>query len=413
MKKLFLVVLFVSTLFSQPKNKDISGYLFDVNFISNGNDNFLVYYSFKIQYDNLIFKLNKDSYFANFRFSLEIKDKDNNIVKRIDNRVEVFEKDFEETNSKFNYSSGVFSFEIKSGEYSIIPNFEDLNASKEYSLTPYKLDINSTKETKYLRPLFVNNIKCKNDFVFSVLNFDKKVPFQQEFYDMIIPVLDSSTNSINVKIINNKKEIYNSLLTSVSKSSFEFNECENNITFGNGDKNIINIFRINEISNLFEEGELIINLSDNNYEEIFEYEVFWFNKPLSLSNPDFSIKILKYIENEVVIKSLRNNKKEDYYKVLVEYWKKFDPIPQTLFNELMSEFYQRVDYSYYNFSTLNGKNGAETDRGKIYITNGKPNKIERDRNNKGKVSEIWVYENPSKQFWFVDNNGTGEYILIK
>lgn len=413
MKKLFLVVLFVSTLFSQPKNKDISGYLFDVNFISNGNDNFLVYYSFKIQYDNLIFKLNKDSYFANFRFSLEIKDKDNNIVKRIDNRVEVFEKDFEETNSKFNYSSGVFSFEIKSGEYSIIPNFEDLNASKEYSLTPYKLDINSTKETKYLRPLFVNNIKYKNDFVFSVLNFDKKVPFQQEFYDMIIPVLDSSTNSINVKIINNKKEIYNSLLTSVSKSSFEFNECENNITFGNGDKNIINIFRINEISNLFEEGELIINLSDNNYEEIFEYEVFWFNKPLSLSNPDFSIKILKYIENEVVIKSLRNNKKEDYYKVLVEYWKKFDPIPQTLFNELMSEFYQRVDYSYYNFSTLNGKNGAETDRGKIYITNGKPNKIERDRNNKGKVSEIWVYENPSKQFWFVDNNGTGEYILIK
>ena len=77
----------------------------------------------------------------------------------------------------------------------------------------------------------------------------------------------------------------------------------------------------------------------------------------------------------------------------------------------MNEYYSRVDYAQLNFSTLTGTKGVNTDRGKIYIMFGKPDKIERNSNSSGKVVETWIYNNPQRKFVFVDKQGVGEFSL--
>lgn len=412
MKFIFLFIIILTSILPQQIDKEIPGFLFSINKHSIGEGNFGAYYSYKIQYDKLVFKLENNTYTAKFRFTIEINDIENNIILRKDQLNEVHAKDFDETNSKNKFASGVIKFDIEEGEYFVNPFIEDLNSSKEFPLTVAKL--NYKNNSNILDPIAVVENICFNKSSLSLLSFNNKIPFQKDLFQIIIPTSEIDISNLDVKIINNGKEIFNENLIKKSETNYNFSVCNNEIIFGSGGNNNVSVFILENISKLFEEGELIININTRN--EIsynFKYEVFWFNKPLSLNNPDFAIKILKHIENEDVIKQLRRNDKDEYYKVLNEYWKKFDPSPDTKFNELMDEFYRRVDFSWLNFSTLNGKNGAETDRGKIYITQGKPIKIERDRNDKGKITEIWFYENPLRQYYFTDLNGTGDYVLAK
>ena len=77
----------------------------------------------------------------------------------------------------------------------------------------------------------------------------------------------------------------------------------------------------------------------------------------------------------------------------------------------MKEYYSRIDYSMKNFSSISGRKGIDTDRGKIFILYGKPSETERSSDQLGKVVETWVYKNPYRKFIFVDETGTGEYKL--
>ena len=78
----------------------------------------------------------------------------------------------------------------------------------------------------------------------------------------------------------------------------------------------------------------------------------------------------------------------------------------------MQEFYLRIDYAIRNFKTIAGANGANTDRGKVYIKFGKPVNIDRTSDNHGNIIETWTYNNPQRKFVFVDKKGTGDFSLI-
>jgi GWxTD domain-containing protein len=110
------------------------------------------------------------------------------------------------------------------------------------------------------------------------------------------------------------------------------------------------------------------------------------------------------------VEKLLDAKEKDYPKELNKFWKKYDPTPSTQFNELMSEYHKRVDYAELNYTSLSGKKGFDTDRGKVYIQFGKPKNIERSSNGEGKVVETWYYDKERK-FVFVDKLGTGDFPL--
>jgi GWxTD domain-containing protein len=139
----------------------------------------------------------------------------------------------------------------------------------------------------------------------------------------------------------------------------------------------------------------------------------WIDKPFSLRNPEMAIELLSFIEADSVISRLLDSDDSEYYNALNSYWASFDPTPETSYNQLMTEYYRRLDYAAREFRGLGKDNGIKTDRGMIYIRFGKPIEIERSSNAQGQVIETWTYKNPERIFIFVDKRGTGNFTLIE
>jgi len=76
---------------------------------------------------------------------------------------------------------------------------------------------------------------------------------------------------------------------------------------------------------------------------------------------------------------------------------------------LMAEYYQRIDYSYQNFSSLQVP-GYESDRGRAYILYGPPNNIDRRLLPNQPTREIWEY--PNRELIFEATSGLGDFKLI-
>ncbi len=128
---------------------------------------------------------------------------------------------------------------------------------------------------------------------------------------------------------------------------------------------------------------------------------------------DDAIAVLSYIARP---EELEKIKKADSFvrkkRLFDAFWKKLDPTPDTPFNELQAEFYERVAYANEKFS-LTRDDGWRTDRGRIYIVYGPPDSVEHQRDRQFRDYEIWRYTNLHKEFVFWDRNGTGNYQLVR
>ena len=80
-------------------------------------------------------------------------------------------------------------------------------------------------------------------------------------------------------------------------------------------------------------------------------------------------------------------------------------------NEVMEEYYRRVNFTNANFSVF--MEGWKTDQGMVYIILGPPSDIDRHPFElDSKPYEIWSYYQFNRQFVFVDQTGFGEYRLV-
>ncbi len=139
----------------------------------------------------------------------------------------------------------------------------------------------------------------------------------------------------------------------------------------------------------------------------------WIDMPISLYDLDLATEPLQFILTKDAYSELRRGGRETRIRKFDEFWKKKDTSPLTAYNEVMHEFYRRVDYAFTAFRTLREMNGAITDRGRIYILNGKPSSIERTLNPGGSPKEIWKYSSTNKIFTFEDPGKQGNYKLAE
>lgn len=89
--------------------------------------------------------------------------------------------------------------------------------------------------------------------------------------------------------------------------------------------------------------------------------------------------------------------------LLLDFWDRRDPTPETEINELRDEFYRRITKANVRFTK-----GWKGDQGKVYVNYGEPTKRERKLSKKGNgIFEIWHY--PQVTFVFQRNdNRKGE-----
>ena len=141
------------------------------------------------------------------------------------------------------------------------------------------------------------------------------------------------------------------------------------------------------------------------------FRVRWFGMSETITDLDKAVEYLRYIANETELEKMLASDTEIKRKLFIQYWKNRDPTPESEGNELMVEYYKRVQFSNENFATFT--DGWKSDMGMVYILFGNPNDIERHPFDMGqKPYEVWFYHKLNKQFVFTDNFGFGEYKLV-
>ena len=129
------------------------------------------------------------------------------------------------------------------------------------------------------------------------------------------------------------------------------------------------------------------------------------------SNIDLALRQMKYTLTNKERNQLKGISKNERESMFYEFWKNRDPTPDTEYNELMEEYYERVYYSNEHFDAW--QPGWETDRGMIYILFGPPDEIQRTNPSTSTSSlyQVWSYYRLNQQFIFKDQNGFGDFRL--
>jgi GWxTD domain-containing protein len=157
--------------------------------------------------------------------------------------------------------------------------------------------------------------------------------------------------------------------------------------------------------------DLNIFLGPHQEHRTITFRTVWPSMPFSLRDVDLALDALRFIVSPERLDSLKEGSFAERREHLETFWKLHDKTPGTARNELMTEYYRRVDYAMRNFGTLRAPDGSRTDRGKIYILYGPPTTMDRTLDPVTGFQETWVYERLGKRFVFVDRTKTGNYVL--
>ena len=418
-KYLFSFLLCSISLLGQPRDKfpaflPIVPFETQVIAFPRTDGDFTIDYTYKIPYRLLVFERQGELFKASFRIMIEIMDKADKLVARDIKDSKLSVPDFEATNAPDKFLQDYLSFKVVKDNYKVRATISDMNSSGD---RPLKLiDVDLMDSSVVLKPLIVDQkeVDCKNENSFIISNSAGHIPFSMNMFDLIIPITDTTLKEIEIVLENNGEEV--STLT--SKESYVeqlgISKCEEDLFITNSPNHLVTRnFLLRNINKKLNEGDLVLTVrnKDKEINKKINMRVVWFNKPISLLNPEKAIEFLSIIAPDTVVDNLLSADEEEYPKVLNDYWKKFDPSPETSFNEIMYEFYSRVDYAMKEFNSISNNNGAKSDRGVVYIRFGKPDKIDRTSTSQGEVIEIWTYSNPQRKFTFIDKIGTGNFTL--
>ncbi|MGI6370218.1 MAG: GWxTD domain-containing protein [Ignavibacteria bacterium] len=379
---------------------------------------------YDIDYDNLVFQLNDEQkYFAVAKMEVTFKDENAITRKRIITNDTVFADNYDETISKKLTFKNLQTFTLQNSNYNVQAKL--LNG-KNKRTTNFETKIEAFSEkNRILYPYFLKNIENEQlKFIPFIRN--NSVAFSSSYFSILIPAIidDNETFKFVIKAQKGDKtrEVWGKFDTIAGETevlknyqfTIDINAHNPIISLENTEfENKKALLKINLENTSFSPGtyELIIENTTTQEKHNFTFEVRWNDIPLSLSEVQYAVNSMYYILTDAEFSDINSGNNTKKYKKIIDYWKKFDPDPKTIYNEAMATYFNRVDYAFFNYRTLVEKDGAKTDRGKIYILNGAPDKIENDMTDKSH-SEIWYYYNLKQKYTF-NIISVGNYKLKK
>lgn len=373
-------------------------------YFSQVDSNGLFQFVYRINYDKLFFTKDGDHYNSNIRLTLELQDSLTGVIVRTNDDKHISVSTFEETIDKNKSVQGLLNINLEKHKYFAELTLTDISANKDFTFPKMSLNLTEDLPKNYI-------VYVVEGEKYYLANRRKTIPFSNTPYSLIY----SSA----------KKEQENDSLCVRFQSTFDtLNFCSNSTLNGNfilkEDSGGIYLspyatsstssYLFKDISLKLPEGKYTLHGSGKNKTT---YEVRWWDKPHSLLNYEVSLKALGIIELKNLVDSLKELGNKLGYNAFNKYWQKYDPSPNTTYNDLMAEYYFRVDYAQKTFSNFATQDGILSDRGQIYIKYGAPDRIERSSATNGKNLEIWFYKGRAKPYYFRDNLGNGSYQLVK
>lgn len=387
---------------------------------------------FRIENDFLTFrettKNNNPQYNASITLFLDLLQHPKEKIKNQDRLIATtswngskVEYDYENTQSRKFSLQGYMKLPISNEEYDLVLRIKDDLVDRELSSRRISIDnrdknqifgyiieeITSTKGTlpllnmgeyalygenfnyTFLIPITINtdklNIEVTEVTVTKKDTLDKKLMFERAFQD------DEIQTHRRLSI---DYSFQDPVLTTIPDSSYTL------ITSLIPNRNFPNsYYRI-----------ALINTADST--RIYDNVVrsYWRDIPTSLLSLNVSVEFLSMLDGDETVKNIKSmSSTSNKINAFQSFWKKRDPSPDTDFNELMAEYYSRIDEAFAKFSDPR-EFGITSDRGKIYILFGPPDNVMRSFPKKNSVIEVWEY--PNRSFKFMSNAGFNTFKLV-
>ena len=400
MKKFLIYLLFISAIFSQNRNIDRYIDQFKINTFTRPLESGLVEVMCFIKIPNYSLQFVKEgrSFIAEYDANLSVVGEDDIEVATGSFSDKIVVKKFSETTSRVKSTILSSSFVVPLEDYVVSVSIKDID-TKLTSKKAKKVNLNDFSDTfQVYEPIFLK--ETDGEWGFS----DKEFPIdanqiiikenQLKFYQYATISPGDYTMVINV--FSGKKLQW----TDTINSSSDTKVISQLINLPTKDINKVDL----KIEVIVNQGELSASKSS----KFKSRDSFMFG---GVGNIDLALSQMNYIlttQERKELKNLKQNEKEGFFK---KAWARRDPKPETKVNELMDEYYARVQFAEENFSR-GSSGGWRSDMGMIFILFGKPDDIQRYSSMQSNyVYETWYYFSIGEEFAFVDDYGFGDYRL--
>jgi GWxTD domain-containing protein len=358
-----------------------------------------------ILYDDLTFlkEINAEGYKAQVELQLALIDKDDHQVGFKSISRTVTETDFNVTNSRERSILMSHYFDAPFGEYQLKLKMND-EMSKKTTTGKLDLILNDYKSQKFALSDLLLLSEVSFDSSGKVIaripqvknNFPKK---EGDFYIQFDLYVHQPPRelSLNVKMLDDKDQTeLDSTMTVDAKdtvTSFYFDIAKDRLKKNNY--------------------TCVVKASGDHYKTDSRKRIsfYWVTIPETSEDITMAIGQMRYIIPSDSLDRYQQAPLAEQQKFFTSFWAKRDPNPNTKVNELMEEYFRRVNYANREFSNFSSK-GWLSDRGRILIKFGYPDDIERHPFEINSVPyEIWRYYTLRRVFVFVDESGFGDYRL--
>lgn len=363
-----------------------------------------------------------NTFSAHASLSIEILDSAGNSVARNIREVPMTSTDNSIQYLRSKYLQSVSSFSLLPGRYAVIMQIEDTDSKRQHPDIRNPLVIRSFPTA--LRSGLIPVRPSDNDSSYECFNLGGDVLFSQNFG--FACVVNDTAPSASIRYTlerfspddeEEKETVVKD--TAVTAAAFpgtgmQLQEQDEAVTIRLIPSRTTSALVIPIRGMKLKQGtyELTVTFSDSSTKKV-QFKTRWLEMPLSLTDLDNATLPLQYITTEDEYSALRQGGRASRIEKFDQFWSAKDPTPETSYNEMMAEFYKRVDIATAAYRTLKEQNGALTDRGKIFILYGKPTTTDRMLKPGDVPREIWKYSSLKKMFVFEDPSRQGNYKLTE
>ncbi len=364
----------------------------------------------RIAYNKLSFIKRDSAFYAFYEINAAFTDKNGRLAHE-----ELFidtlrTTDYQRTIAKDIFHSSSFTFTLLPGTYTAQIKITDLESRREYKETRTVTVKNFMRSGVHLSTVMLvftrfDSLTGKIEYypnLSAAIIQDRTEP--QLYYEVYVTdrAMDSLYLNYNIVLKSYKDEVvddYTRTFVSTGKKT-----------------RILDTLSMQKLKS----GNYLLTISafDKFTKQVYDKtSLFFFTRvsgqALFIRNLDEAIEQLEYIADGDEIDNMRKAKsQEEKLKRFNAFWAKVDPTPNTPENELMLEYYSRIEFANQNFSSYFP--GWKSDMGRVYIKYGPPDFIERQPfSMDSQPYEIWEYYQHNIRLIFVDTSGFGNYRLLR
>ena len=383
------------------------------------SDSMMILALFRIQYDVLVFEKSnsfRGEFVAMPSLEIELKDTNGIIRGRVQWKDSVFAKTFEQSNDESMYAFGMRSLILQNNHYVATLSLTD----KGRVIKKMRLPTLAVREIG--QPFFTSGNPFSDAFTPDI--FNGNIPFSQFRQYAIFPM--SSDISIASASLNRQRanEEYAKHVKPATATKTELRKDVFIMPEHMEESASARPFPllINEVEGM---NVLIVQFPDNviapgRYSIVLQHAVKkgkkdstrfdvtcqWEEMPKTLMSAEYARQVMRYLLTDDEFDKLSANTDVDIRRNIIDWWKRNDPTPTTIYDEPMAEYFRRADRAFTEFQTMSEADGNMTQRGKIALLYGFPKKRDTEIPAQGVKKEIWTYPSPiNKRFTFVQQSG--------